>query len=89
MNGFSLTTLGLAAMAGAAGIAGFPMAWVIVNGALAATLLGIGLARAKFSGIDLVRTLKITLAALVANAVVAAIAVYAGSALRGLLGIWA
>ena len=48
-----------------------------------ATLAGMVLARQKFSGIDLARTLKITLAALVANAIVSALAFYIGAALRG------
>jgi hypothetical protein len=83
MGGFNLTTLALAALAGAAGFTGFPPGWSIINCAIAATLSGMALARGKFTGIDLTRTLKITLAALAANALVAAISFYAGSLLRG------
>ena len=83
MNGFSLTTLVLAVLSGAAGFAGFPPLWSVVNGGIAATLTGMVIARQKFAGIDLARTLKITLAALAGNAVVAAAAFYIGVALRG------
>lgn len=83
MNGFSLTTLALAVLSGAAGFAGFPLLWSVINGAIAATLIGMLIARRKFAGIDLVRTLTITLAALAGNALVAAAAFYIGAALRG------
>ena len=86
MGGFNLATLVLAALAGAAGLAGFPLLWSVVNCAIAATLAGMLLARAKFSGIDIARTLKITLAALLANAIIAAVCFYAGSLLRGVFG---
>ena len=83
MGGFSLTTVALAALAAAAGFTGYPPAWSIVNCAIAATLIGMLLARAKFSGVDLSQTLKITLAALAANAIVATVCFYVGAALRG------
>lgn len=86
MSQFSLTTLCLAAVAGAAGLAGFPLVWSVVNCAIAATLAGMLIARQKFSGIDLARTLKITLAALAGNAIVAVLAFYAGEALRAVIG---
>ena len=84
MGGFNLTTLALAVLAGGAGLAGFPPGWSVVNCAIAATLAGMALARNKFTGVDLARTLKITLAALAANALVALICFYAGMTLRGL-----
>ena len=86
MGGINLTTLALAALAGAAGFIGLPLGWSVVNGAIAATLVGMALARRKFTGVDLARTLKITLAALAANALVAAICFYAGATLRGMVG---
>ena len=59
-----------------------PLLWTVVNLALLATVAGMLLVRQKFSGLDLARTLKITLAALAANALVAIAAFGLGFGLR-------
>ena len=78
MQGHSVATLLLAIASAISGFIGLPWRWAVVNLAIVATLAGMAMARHKFSGIPLSRTLLITLAAFVANCLVSAAGFFAG-----------